>query len=610
MFRHTSAITLVELAALGLAVALGATAVHADTITVCWDGSGDYRTIQEGIDVASDGDEVVVCDGTYTGDGNKNLDFHGKAITVRSQNGPDNCIIDCENDGRGFYFHSGETPASVVHGFTIMNGAVEYCGGGLYCHSSSPTIHHCRFTANTAGFGGGGLSATDDSNAVIINCTFTANAAPYGGGVDVPSPGHATVTDCVIMNNTATEGGGGIVSGDATISGCAITGNTAGDRGGGMYIGGDLTITGCTISDNVAEGPYGRGGGIACYWADATITDCTLLRNIATDAGGAVFCWDSRLSLIQCAMTGNDDGAVACVGSQTSCTIAASLIANNVTDSNGAGVYCADISSLTVVNTTIAGNQAGGEGGAIKCIAADRVMLGNCAITGNAAETGGALFFHLDCAVTVANCTLAGNAAANGQAIACASFGPPNHLEIVNSILWNSGDEVYNPSDSTIAMMYSDVTGGWPGIGNIDADPLFVDPDNEDFHLSPGSPCIDAGCNWAVPPDTADLDEDGDTSEYTPLDLDGEGRFFDDPDTADTGCGCPPIVDMGAYEFGDAGSQPCPGDLDCDRVVGHSDLGIFLRAWHISDEGDLNCDGETDHADLGILLGHWGEGCP
>jgi hypothetical protein len=96
--------------------------VAADTITVCWDGSGDYLTIQEGIDAAQDGDEVVVCDGVYTGEGNKNLDFAGKAITVRSASGPENCIIDCENDGRGFYFHSGETSEAVVDGFSITKG--------------------------------------------------------------------------------------------------------------------------------------------------------------------------------------------------------------------------------------------------------------------------------------------------------------------------------------------------------------------------------------------------------------------------------------------------------------------------------------------------------
>jgi len=167
---------------------------------------------------------------------------------------------------------------------------------------------------------------------------------------------------------------------------------------------------------------------------------------------------------------------------------------------------------------------------------------------------------------------------------------------------------------------YSDIQGGWEGVGNIDADPLFVDPDgpdddpntwgDNDYHLSPGSPCIDAGCNGGVPHDAADLDDDDDTDEITPLDLDGEGRFFDDPDTPDSGCGCPPLVDMGAYEFGNTGPQPCPGDLDCNRTVGHSDLGILLAAWHSSADGDLNCDSVSDHADLGILLANWGNICP
>ncbi|MHC4501634.1 MAG: hypothetical protein ACYS21_21310 [Planctomycetota bacterium] len=67
-----------------------------------------FATIQKAIDSAFNGDTVIVADGTYTGPGNRDIDFLGKAITVRSESGPENCIIDCENSGRGFYFDDGE----------------------------------------------------------------------------------------------------------------------------------------------------------------------------------------------------------------------------------------------------------------------------------------------------------------------------------------------------------------------------------------------------------------------------------------------------------------------------------------------------------------------
>ena len=104
-------------------VTLSGTAV-ADIINV----PGDYRTIQTAINAAVNGDEVIVADGVYTGDGNRDINFAGKLITVRSENGPDNCIIDCEGteleNHRGFYFDGGETADAVVDGFTITNGFV------------------------------------------------------------------------------------------------------------------------------------------------------------------------------------------------------------------------------------------------------------------------------------------------------------------------------------------------------------------------------------------------------------------------------------------------------------------------------------------------------
>jgi hypothetical protein len=82
----------------------------------------DQPTIQAGINAAIPGDTVLVAPGTYTGADNKELDFKGKAIVLRSEDGAGTTVIDCEQQGRGFYFQAGEGPSSVVEGFTITNG--------------------------------------------------------------------------------------------------------------------------------------------------------------------------------------------------------------------------------------------------------------------------------------------------------------------------------------------------------------------------------------------------------------------------------------------------------------------------------------------------------
>lgn len=147
---------------------------------------GEYPTIQAAICAARPGEQVVVADGVWTGAGNKDLDFGGKAITMRSASGdPAACIIDCQSSGRGFYFHNGETAAAVVEGFTIRNGLVNessppvlWYGGDLYCLSSSPTVTNCEFTGNSAGAGGG--LRFDNSNALLTNCRISENSGGLG----------------------------------------------------------------------------------------------------------------------------------------------------------------------------------------------------------------------------------------------------------------------------------------------------------------------------------------------------------------------------------------------------------------------------------------------
>jgi len=202
----------------------------------------DYTTIQAGIDAASNGDTVLVADGTYTGVGNKNLDFKGKAITVKSENGASACIIDCEGVGQGFHFYSGESADSLLSGFTITNGNGGY-GGGIDCRfSSSPTIRDCIINGNMAQVAGGGVAALHSSSPTISRCIISGNTGgSWGGGVLCLDSSSPTITNCLITANVvlgAGNGGGGIDCWQASfplIVNSTISGNVVSQFGGGIF---------------------------------------------------------------------------------------------------------------------------------------------------------------------------------------------------------------------------------------------------------------------------------------------------------------------------------------------------------------------------------------
>ena len=227
-----SFLSLLSAVALGLLFCAGASA---DIINV----PDDYTTIQAGIDAALDGDTVLVAAGTYMGEGNRDINFCGKAITVRSEHGAESCIIDCEGSEegwhRGFYFHSGEDPKSILDGFTIKNG---YCrkGGGIYCDESSPTIKNNTISDNSAGWLGGGIFC-EYSSSIIENNTISNNSAEGGGGIFCRSSS-PTIENNTISDNSSVASGGGICcynSSSSTIGNNTISNNTAGRQGGGIY---------------------------------------------------------------------------------------------------------------------------------------------------------------------------------------------------------------------------------------------------------------------------------------------------------------------------------------------------------------------------------------
>ncbi len=195
-----------------------------------WDGkwhiyqsgtTGPKATIQAGIDAASDGNTVMIADGIYKGDGNRDLDFNNMAITVCSLNGAESCIIDCNGTDtephRGFWFGSGEDANSIIDGLTIKNGYTDN-GGGIYCEpNSTPTIMNCIIRKCQAESDGGGIYGCDG---IINNCTVRDCFSIYdGGGL---SECNGQISNCNIFGNRADFDGAGLAYCNGTISDCNI----------------------------------------------------------------------------------------------------------------------------------------------------------------------------------------------------------------------------------------------------------------------------------------------------------------------------------------------------------------------------------------------------
>ncbi len=193
---------------------------------------GTYGTIQEAIDASVNGDVIIVADDIYTGPNNKNLDFAGRAITLMSENGPDNCIIDCEGSGRGFIFQNGEDENSVVDGFTISNGRAVN-GGGIRCLYSSPTIVNCILRDNSTSGHGGGIYFKS-SQGQIVNCKFLNNSATdsfSNGGAMILYYSEVVIKNCLfIANRCPTNGAGAIMrnwESAPTLINCTFSANSS-----------------------------------------------------------------------------------------------------------------------------------------------------------------------------------------------------------------------------------------------------------------------------------------------------------------------------------------------------------------------------------------------
>jgi hypothetical protein len=557
-----------------LAWAASGSAVAADTLLV----PSPYPTIQAGIDAAVDGDEVLVADGVYTGEGNRDIDFFGKAITLRSENGAKNCIIDCEgtsqDNHRGFDFHSGETTDSVLEGFTVTNGFQgdgttqnPGLGGAIRCVDSSPTIRECVISNSwTIGHGsaprGGGLYAVGSSVNVVecmfVECTGSdVSGAVFGGAVCAGES--AVISGSTFLNNSAfgssVFGGAVYLDGSALLNECMVIGNTGGSA---VHATDNANVRDCVMREHTPLGMYSRGGGFNAS-GNAVIENCIISENSGGHTG-----------------TGGGGGSCSDNAGVENC-----LIIGNSTPGRGGGLYIY-AGAPTVINCTIAHNSAAELGGGIVC---DPLFTTQPEVAAN-----------------VVNSIIVDNDAPAGQQIAIATT---SASELASMVITHCNVE---GGKSEVAINGGGASLNW-GPGNIDTDPLFVDADgpdddpltyeDNDYRLASGSPCIDAGDNLAVPADSK-------------LDLAGEPRFHDDPCTFDAGNpdGVNAIVDMGAYEF-----QFTSCDLDSDGDVDADDLAALLAQWGECDVNEpcpadlapqeTGGDGIVGPADLAQLLANW-----
>lgn len=479
---------------------------------------------------------------------------------------------------------SGADESAILDGFSITagnaNGAgyLKEHGGGIYTDAGSPTVTNCVLRANSASDLGGGMYSNNSSNLAVGHCNFIGNYAATNGGGMYNGSSNVTVTSCNFVDNSAGSGAGLYNSfSDVTIAHCAFTDNSSSSYGGAIFNGSNsnLDVIDSSFSSNNG-GSY--GGAIYNIGTSTNMTRCTFVENSARYSGAVQHTATSTAYITNCYFIGNwsvyyGGGLYASSGSGPVIVTNCVFSGNYATSGNGGGIYNSS-NSTQIANCTFSANWAGGCGGGIYVYSSRSPTIANCIFWANQDSTG----------------INESSQICGGTPVVC--FCDIHGL---------------NPA------------GPFADCNNINADPLFVDADGADnivgteddnLRLLPYSPCIDEANNVCVPPDTLDLDGDGDTTERTPLDLDDGTRFIDDLKD-DTGVPDPPdypeVVDMGAYEF-------LRGDIDYSGLVNSVDYVILASAWR-TEPGDLKWDYLCelsvppdyfiDWVDLAALVENW-----
>jgi predicted outer membrane repeat protein len=248
------------------ALAVLCAAAHAPAaITVDAGGGGDYLTIQEGINAASEGDSVIVRPGTYTGVGNRNLQFGGTNIILTTLGNTETTIIDCEGQDRAFFLlNTSEDTTCMIEGFTIRNGYTTTSdGGGIFASGAALTIQDCVIEDCSAPNNGGGVFVgynTRLGRSIIKDCVISDCHVEYKGGALMVNEGAAKIIGCTFVRNSTTgdeeasHGGGAVcchtIYEMTPIASCTFVGNSSAHNGSAIhtYAALDVYVRTCIVA--------------------------------------------------------------------------------------------------------------------------------------------------------------------------------------------------------------------------------------------------------------------------------------------------------------------------------------------------------------------------
>lgn len=452
--------------------------------------------------------------------------------------------------------------------------------------------------------------ATDSGGGVLVrsgvltstDCTFASNSAGSGGAVSVTGPGTATFVDCTFTLNQAVGSGGSVHGVFTTLNfdRCVFRDGFA-NTGAGVYV---LSST-ITLRDVIFERNWSQtqGGGLHVQQSSARVLRCRFDQNLVLSGagsgtiGGGAMHVDNATALIGLSeFSGNTSfrNAGAILHSSGSTTIHASTFVGNTAASDGGALAC-NAGTASVVSSVFSGNRTTGRGGAIFC-GGPNLVLTNCTAYANVAQSANAGGVHVSSGTVVVTASVLWSNRNLGGFTELAQFtdAVPSRPRFERSVVQGWSGMYVGTLTSGTDPRFADAPGGDRLAGTAD----------DNLRPSSDSPMVDAGKTAALPPDTVDLDDDGDTTEQTPIDAVGEVRRLDAASVLDTGSGPAPVPDIGALEF------RCPSDINRDEATDFADFLDFFNAYDAQAvAADTNRDGVVDFGDFLLFFSAYDAGC-